>query len=216
MLTRRNYYDDRRDKIKRLVIQTLDDLTEMKVHYINYLESPTSENKSYILETEDYVDKNEKKVEKTIQEIISLQHVDKMEIKWLFTMSRIIRELERVGDQMTNIITISKVADTEDLRPMINQFFHYEDEMMTWLKAGIEEDDIDELEKVITHDENVNQLNRETYDQLVTLINEKETITESKLKTIIISRFLERVGDHLVNAARIYAKAIGNKKIERN
>lgn len=83
--------------------------------------------------------------------------------------------------------------------------------MIAWLKSGIENDDIDELEKVITNDENVNQLNRETYDQLVTLINEKETITESKLKTVIISRFLERVGDHLVNAARIYAKAIGSK-----
>ncbi|HLR03911.1 MAG TPA: PhoU domain-containing protein [Virgibacillus sp.] len=211
MLTRQNYYDNRRDKIKRLVIQTLDDLTEMKAHYINYLENPTSENKGYILETEDYVDKNEKKVEKTIQEIISLQHLDKLEIKWLFTMSRIIRELERVGDQMTNIITISKVADTEDIQPMIHQFFQYEDEMIAWLKSGIENDDIDELEKVITNDENVNQLNRETYDQLVTLINEKETITESKLKTVIISRFLERVGDHLVNAARIYAKAIGSK-----
>lgn len=211
MLTRRNYYDERRERIKELVIQTLDDLSEMKSLYTTYLENPTAENKGYILETEDYVDKNEKKVEKTIQEIISLQHLDKQEIKWLFTMSRIIRELERVGDQLTNIITISKVADTKDLRPMINQFFHYEDEMMTWLRAGIYEDDIDELEKVIAHDENVNQLNRKTYDELVTLINEQESITESRLKMIIISRFLERVGDHLVNAARIYAKVIGNK-----
>ena len=209
MLTRSNYYDEKRDKVKTLVIETLDDLSEMKRQYINYLDKPTSENKENILETENYVDKNEKKVEKTIQEIISLQHLDKQEIKWLFTMSRIIREMERVGDQLTNIITISKVADNHDLRPMIHQFFHYEDEMMAWLKSGIENDDINDLEKVIGHDEHVNQLNKETYNRLVTLINDKENITESNLKMIIISRFLERLGDHLVNAARIYAKVIG-------
>lgn len=206
MLTRKNYYDEKRDKVKQLVIQTIDDLMEMKKQYMDYLEDPTSKNKEYIQETENYVDKNEKKVEKTIQEIISLQYLDKQEIKWLFTMSRMIRELERVGDQMMNIITISTVSDTDEIRPLIKQFFQYLDEMMNWLRGGIAHDITKDLEHVIAHDENVNRLNRETYDQLVSLINEKETITESKLKMIIISRFLERVGDHLANAAKIYVK----------
>ena|SRR5699024_744585 len=212
MLTRRNYYDDKRDKIKQLVMDTVDDLMEMKNYYAKYLDDPTAENKDFILETENYVDNNEKKIEKSIQNIISLQSLDKNEIKWLFTMSRIIRELERVGDQLTNIITISNVSDTTDIQPMIQAFFQFEEDMMEWLKKGIQDDDRNYLEKVISHDENVNQLNRETYNQLVTLINEKEAITESKLKMIIISRFLERVGDHLVNAASIYAKAIENNR----
>jgi len=212
MLTRRNYYDDKRDKIKQLVMDTVDDLMEMKNYYAKYLDDPTAENKDFILETENYVDNNEKKIEKSIQNIISLQSLDKNEIKWLFTMSRIIRELERVGDQLTNIITISNVSDTTDIQPMIQAFFQFEEDMMEWLKKGIQDDDRNYLEKVISHDENVNQLNRETYNQLVTLINEKEAINESKLKMIIISRFLERVGDHLVNAASIYAKAIENNR----
>lgn len=216
MLTRKNYYDEKRDKIKQLVIQTIDDLLEMKKYYTSYLDEPTAENKDFFLETEDYVDTNEKKIEKSIQEIISLQYLDKNEIRWLFTMSRMIRELERIGDQLTNIITISNVSDTADLKPLIQEFFHFEEEMMEWLKAGINDDDKQYLEKVIKHDENVNDLNRETYNRLVTLINEKESITESKLKMIIISRFLERVGDHLVNAAKIYVKVLEKRDRERN
>lgn len=206
MLTRKNYYAEKREKIKQLIMQTIDDLLEMKNYYITYLEDPTPENKNFILETENYVDTNEKKIEKNIQEVISVQQLDKHEINWLFTMNRMIRELERVGDQLTNIITISNVSDTGDLEPMIREFFRFETDMMEWLKDGIQADDPDFLKKVIGHDEHVNKLNRETYNRLVTLINEKETITESKLKTIIISRFLERVGDHLVNAAKIYLK----------
>lgn len=210
MLTRKSYYDEKRRVIKELVDWTLIDLIEMKNHYINYLDTPTAKNKDKILEIENYVDKNEKKVDKTIREIISLQSLDKEEIKWLFTMNRIIRELEKIGDQMTNIITISKVADTDDLRPMIHQFFHYENEMLTWLKDGIWNDNSELLQQVINHDQYVNRLNKNTYSELVLLINQQEKITESKLKTVIISRFLERIGDYLVNASRIYLKVIGN------
>lgn len=80
--------------------------------------------------------------------------------------------------------------------------------MTNWLYIGIEGDDIAKLEAVMNHDEYVNNLNKETYQDMVEIINEEEPFTESKLKMVIISRFLERIGDHLVNAARTYKKAI--------
>ncbi|MFK4996781.1 PhoU domain-containing protein [Bacillus sp. N9] len=58
------------------------------------------------------------------------------------------------------------------------------------------------------HDRHVNKLNKGTYKDLVESINEQETITESRLKMIIISRFLERMGDHLVNIAGTYLELL--------
>jgi len=212
MLMRSSYYDKRRSKIKQLVLQTLDDLMTMKDYYLTYLKKPSAENKERILQMETYVDKNEKKVDKTIQEVMSVQQLDKNEIKWLFTMSRMIRELERIGDQMTNIITISKLSDVKELQQMIQQFFHYEEDMMSKLKAGIDEDNSEALEAVIDLDQQVNTLNKNTYREVVTLINRAAPMTESKLKMVVISRFLERIGDHLVNVARIYLKVISLRK----
>jgi len=123
-------------------------------------------------------------------------------------MSRMIRELERIGDQMTNIITISKLSDVKELQQMIRQFFHYIEDMMSQLKVGIEEENNEVLKTVIEIDKQVNTLNKNTYSEVATLINLEEPMTESKLKMVVISRFLERIGDHLVNAARIYLKVI--------
>ncbi|MEN1968803.1 phosphate uptake regulator PhoU [Lentibacillus sp. N15] len=208
MLIRDNYYDHKRGQIQQLVLEVLDNLQQMMEHFDTYLVKPTNDNKAFILENEDYIDSNEKKVEKYILEIISLEQLDTSAIKWLFAMSRIIRELERVGDQLTNIITISDVIDTNILRPMIRSFFDYEKDMMTWLTAGIQDDNAEKLHDVMSHDAYVNHLNKETYQDLVDLINEDEQLTESRLKMVIISRFLERIGDHLVNAARTYKDAI--------
>lgn len=208
MLKRYNYYDGCRVKIKQIIIQTLDDLRTMKDYYLIYLKEPSMENKEHILRMENYVDKNEKEVEKSIQEVISIQQFDKVEIKWLFTMSRMIRELERIGDQMTNIITLSKLSDVKELQKVIQRFFHYVEDMMKKLKKGIEEDNSESLGTAIELDHQINKLNKNTYNEVVTLINQEGTMTESKLKMVVISRFLERIGDHLVNAAKIYLKVI--------
>lgn len=208
MLTRSNYHQEKRDNIKQLAMDVIDELMEMTVHFKAYLKEPTKETKQFILKNENYVDKNEKKIESYILEIISLQQLDIHEIKWLLTMNRIIRELERVGDQLTNIITFSNVLDAEFLRPKIKPFFEYQREMMQWLKEGITSDQASKLQNVIEHDQHINILNKETYQQFVEKIHEQEKLTESRLKMVIISRFLERIGDHLVNAAKLYKKVV--------
>lgn len=208
MLIRQNYQDERRTQIKQLVLEILDDLIQMTVYYEAFLEDPTDENRDIVLKTENYVNKNEKRIERYILEVISLEQLNTDEIKWLFSINRMIRDLERIGDQLTNIIVLSDIVDINELRPMINDFFKYEQDMMRWLSEGIENKCIDKLEKVIAHDKHVNNLNKDTFKSLVNLIDENETLTESKLKTIIISRFLERIGDHLVNVAKTYKKVV--------
>lgn len=208
MLIRQNYQDERRTQIKQLVLEVLDDLTKMTVYYESFLDDPTEANRNYVFKTENYVNKNEKRIESYILEVISLEQLNTFEIKWLFSINKIIRDLERIGDQLTNIIVISDIVDTKELKPMINDFFKYEQKMMKWLNEGIKNQDVEKLESVISHDKHVNNLNKDTFKSLVNLIDENEALTESKLKTIIISRFLERIGDHLVNIAETYKKLV--------
>ncbi|MDY0394033.1 phosphate uptake regulator PhoU [Virgibacillus halophilus] len=204
MLTRHNYYEEKRMKIEKRVLKVLHNLMQMTELYTEYLQQPTEEKLAWILKAEGDVNEYEERIEKSILEIISLQQLDVKEIKWLLGMNRIIRELERIGDQLTNIVTLSDVDDTKELQPMIKTFFRIEGEMIDWVKQGIANKDKQILQNVIKQDRHVNKLNKGTYNNLVHLINEKEHITESNLKTIIISRFLERIGDHLVNVARTY------------
>lgn len=204
MLNRQNYCDVKREEIHRLILSMLDHLKEMMSDVDYFLLHPTSEIKGRIKQNEEKVNTGEKKIEKTILEIISLEQLSTTEIRWLFSMNRIIRELERIGDQITNIMTIVDVFDINLLQPMVKDFFSYEKDMMIWLKEGIQDNHPEKLLDVITHDEYINYLNKETYQSLVDLIHKEVKLTESGLKMVIISRFLERIGDHLVNAARTY------------
>ena len=207
MLIRKNYYDYKRNKIENLVLKVIDYLNQMMEQSVDFLLDPSKHNKSTIMETEHNINYYEKKTEKNIMEIISLEQLDKSEIKWMFSMGRIIKDLERVGDQLINILTVSDMDDTNELRNTVSDFFKYEQTMIKYLSLGIKNDDQEKLKEVIEHDVYVNNLNKETFQEMVDLI-ETESFTESKLKVVIVSRFLERVGDHLVNAAKLYKRSI--------
>ena len=208
MLSRENYYATKRKEIKSLTLSIIDHLLNMTNYYTDFLNDPSDKQREHILKAENSVDQIERKIESYILEIISLQQLNMKEIKWLFSMNRIIRDLERIGDQLTNIITISEVQDVEELKPLIRKFFVYEQKMMHWLMDGMKNDEINVLNQVILHDQHVNKLNKDTYQMLVSHIEVEKKITESKLKMIVISRFLERIGDHLVNCSKKYKETI--------
>jgi len=208
MLIRENYYTTKREEIKTLTLSIIDHLLNMTNYYTAFLNNPTNKLRDHILKSESNVDQIERKIESYILEIISLQQLNTKEIKWLFAMNRMIRDLERIGDQLTNIITISESHDAKELKPLIREFFTYEQKMMHWLIEGINHDDAKVLSKVIIHDQYVNKLNKDTYQMLVRHIEGEKKMTESKLKMIVISRFLERIGDHLVNCAKTYKEIV--------
>lgn len=208
LLIRQTYYMEKRKEIKSLTLEIINSLLDMTSSYDCYLNNPTENKRDAIFQMEDVIDKNEKRIEKYILEILSIEQLNTDEIKWLFSMNRIIRELERAGDQLINIITISNVVDVNVLRPLIMEFLIIEKDMMEWLAKGISDNNISALKDVVSHDQYVNDLNKETYKNIANLIDDKKDISESKLKMIIISRFLERVGDHLVNSARVYINSL--------
>src|SRR5699024_8792261 len=111
MLIRKNYYDYKRNKIENLVLEVIDYLNQMMEQSVDFLLEPSKYNKSTIMETEHSINYYEKKTEKNIMEIISLEQLDKSEIKWMFSMGRIIKDLERVGDLLMIILIFSVLVD---------------------------------------------------------------------------------------------------------
>jgi phosphate transport system protein len=68
------------------------------------------------------------------------------------------------------------------------------------LQAFIE-GDVDMARSVLMLDDQVDEMNSQAFQSLSTLIREKPETTPQALSTLIISRNLERIGDHATNIA---------------
>lgn len=208
MLIRKNYYSKRRYQIKEMVLEILVHLDQMVMKMSNYLSNPEDKTKEEIQTIEEQINSYENKIEKYILEIVSVVQLDTSEIKWIFSMSRIIRELERVGDQVINVLTVCHVLDTLELQESVNKFFEHELKMIQYLSEGIENDDIKKIEATISHDNYVNYLEEKTISNMISVINKGDAFTEGNLKMVMVSRFLERIGDHLANTAKAYQRTL--------
>lgn len=209
MLVRDNYQYQRKDQVRKLILEILTTLKEMMDQMDKFLLEEENETKKKILNKEDFINEHEKKIEKDILEIVSLEPMNTSEITWIFSMYRIIRELERVGDQIINVLEMSNIFEKHEIQPTISAFFKYEKEMTIKLYNGIENNNVNSLNGVINYDQYVNKLEEDAMNKTMYLIEEERNeLTEGKFKIVMISRFLERIGDHLSNAAKAHKRAI--------
>lgn len=176
--------------------------------YENYLDNPSDLKRNVIYKIEHDVNTSEKIIQKYILELSSLEQLDRYNIKWILSIHKITSNIERIVDQIINVIKFTNTVDIEESRPVIKKFLYYENDMLEWLIDGINTDDNSKLTAIQAHDKYINQLNKRTYKDIVDVINTKKGLTESGLKIVIISRILERIGDYLVIIACSYSRLI--------
>ncbi len=136
--------------------------------------------------------------------LTALQQPVGMDVRFLFMASRIASELERIGDQAVNICqNAHHVLRTSPLKPLVD----------LPLMGDIAENMVhDGLEALIAHDcslanhvleeeQKVDALRDQIFRVLLTYMMADPGTIQRALSLILISRNLERIGDHATNIA---------------
>ena len=113
-----------------------------------------------------------------------------------------ITDMERIGDQAADIseITIA-LAD----KPYIKKLEHIQQmakETMVMLVESIEafvNKDLDKANRVIAHDDTVDELFQIVKEELIEIIHENVDSGEQATDLLMVAKYLERIGDHATN-----------------
>jgi phosphate transport system protein len=147
--------------------------------------------------------------ERSIQ-ILALQHPVAADLRLVVMCSKIAGELERIGDQAVNICqNTADLLRYPPLKPLIDI------NLMADIARGMLRESLDAFvrqdtvlaQKVLDDDDKVDALKNQIFRELLTyMMSEPQTIPRA-IDLILISRNLERVGDHSTNIAEevIYA-----------
>ncbi len=142
--------------------------------------------------------------------ILALQHPVAADLRMVVMCSKIAGELERVGDQAVNICqNTADLLKYPPLKPLIDI------PLMADVARGMLRESLDAFvrqdpvlaQKVLDDDDKVDAFKDQIFRELLTyMMSEPGTIPRA-LDLILISRNLERVGDHATNVAEevIYA-----------
>lgn len=156
-----------------------------------------------IIDTDYQVDEREIEVEEECLKILALYQPVATDLRFLIAVVKINNDLERIADYAANIaqryITSSEDADKfkYDYTPMAEQAVR----MLRKSLDALVRMDVDMAYAVRDMDDEVNRMRNDAYDAMKKDIqNRPETVGEI-INMYLISRHLERIGDHTTNIA---------------
>jgi phosphate transport system protein len=158
----------------------------------------------HVHENETAINAAERSVDEMAYDLLAMEQPMAIDLRFLLAVIKINSDLERIGDQSVNIAERAEEllhhppAELPiDLRQM--------GELTGWMiRISIQsllDGDAGMAHSVLTMDDTVDRINRETHQRLVEVMREHPEWSQQSLNTIIISRNLERIADHATNIA---------------
>ena len=192
------------ENIKKRIL-SLGSLVEERVRMVTKaIDEKNAEIAEDVIRLDYEIDENEVEVEEECLKVLALHQPVAIDLRFLIAVIKINNDLERIGDQAVNIaqrvVSIAKHHKID---------FHFDysemaEKSAAMLKMSLDalvNLDVDLAFKVVMMDDEVDDIQREAYDQIKLAIREDSGHVTYLINLLLISRHLERIGDHATNIA---------------
>lgn len=192
------------DKIKKKIL-SLGALVEERVRMTSAaVDNRDATIAQKIIDTDWEIDEMEVEVEEECLKILALHQPVAVDLRFIVTAIKINNDLERIGDQAVNIaervLIISKRPEMDfvfDYLPMAEKA----EAMLKMSLDALVNVDVDLAFKVITLDDEVDEIKTLAYDRIKAAIKKNPERVGYLINLLLISRHLERLADHATNIA---------------
>ena len=176
-----------------------------------------------VIRKDDEVDIIEVEVEQECLRLLAMRQPVREDLRFVFTIIKIITELERIGDQAVNIAERALELNREGLIKPLMDIPKMADIVIEMVREAIEAfeaRDIDKLMEVYRRDDEVDALNRVNFAETIQIMASTKMDDPYSVKKatdlLSVSRYLERAGDHATNIAeRAFFSVTGQRIKEK-
>ena len=193
------------DKLKKEVLR-LGNMVELAIN--NAFLALNNRDSSYVeevLTNEEKINEMEVQIEEECLKILALHQPVAVDLRFLVVVLKVNNDLERMGDIAKNIAERAKDLMESDVIPDLGQPMQgLPDLVRTMVTSSL--DSLVKLDdqlarKIIEMDDEVDQINRDMYAAVKSLVAEQPSIADSAINLLSCSRNMERIGDLATNIA---------------
>ena len=170
-----------------------------------------------VIKQDDIVDLKMYEIEEKAIELIALQQPMAKDLRMIFAITKIISNLERIGDFAVNIAKeVIKMGGDERISKW-SGIFKMTDilmEMMDKTKSSLLLEDPTLALEVGKEDELVDNLYREIYSDMLITIHKNSDYINQGTKILFVGRYVERMADHLTNICVMIIYIAKGERIE--
>jgi phosphate transport system protein len=199
----RHFHEQLQDVLKQITI--MGSLTESMITLAMRVLVERDESLiDLIMQKESEVNSLQVRIDETAVGLIATQQPVGKDVRLLFMVSKIVTDLERIADQAKNISQSAQyVLAQPSLKPMVDLPIMAEiaQKMVHDSLTAVLERDVALAERVIREESTVDAFRDQIFRTLLTYMMADPGTIQRALSLILISRNIERIGDHATNIA---------------
>ena len=181
----------------------LGSMVEERIHKaITALKEKNEELAQEVIKNDDEIDDYQMEIEQECVNLTALQQPVAKDLRRINMISKMATDLERIADLAQNIAEIAKDLSSEEyVKPLVDlpkmgditqEMIH--DALDAFVNANVEK-----AKKVAKRDDEIDNLDEQIMRELLTYMMENTATVEQSNDLIFVSRYLERIGDHVTN-----------------
>lgn len=212
----RNRFDEQLSQLNTELI-TMGALCEEAISgAAKYLIDNDSALKEKVIDTDKQIDRKERDIENLCLRLILHQQPVATDLRLISAALKMISDMERIGDQASDIAEIVKFVNKTNLRENVHigDMARATIKMVTDSIDSFVKRDMDIAQSVILHDDTVDNLFIKIKGELISAIKDGTGDAEALIDLLMIAKYFERIGDHAENIAEWVIYSITGKHAE--
>ena len=212
----RNRFDEQLSQLNTELI-TMGALCEEAISgAAKYLIDNDSALKEKVIDTDKQIDRKEIDIENLCLRLILHQQPVATDLRLISAALKMISDMERIGDQASDIAEIVKFVNKTNLRENVHigDMARATIKMVTDSIDSFVKRDMDIAQSVILHDDTVDNLFLKIKGELISAIKDGTGDAEALIDLLMIAKYFERIGDHAENIAEWVIYSITGKHAE--
>lgn len=156
-----------------------------------------------IIDTDFQIDEREIEVEEECLKVLALYQPVAMDLRFFVVVIKINNDLERIADYAANI-SRRFITSSQDPNKFKYDYTSMADQAAKMLRMSLDalvRMDVDMAYNVMEMDKDVNIMRNDAYDSMKKDIQKHPEMVGEIINMYLISRHLERIGDHTTNIA---------------
>ena len=157
-----------------------------------------------IMKEDNAIDLKERDIESLCLKLLLQQQPVARDLRNISAALKMVTDMERIGDHATDISELAIVLSEKTYVKKLDHIEEMARETMVMLIQSLEayvEKDLDKAQKVIAHDDVIDDLFEEVKQELIELIRNHADEGEQAVDLLMVTKYFERIGDHATNIA---------------
>jgi phosphate transport system protein len=158
----------------------------------------------HVMDNEQAINRSEREVDELAYDLLAMEQPMAIDLRFILAVIKINGDLERIGDQCVNIADRVRLLHGEsrvELPIDIERMGEISGNMIRGAIQSLMEADAFLAASILGMDDQVDDMNRDAYTSLMSLMMNDPEAAPHALNALIICRNLERIADHATNIA---------------